>query len=61
MAISKEILINEAHLDPVERTTTDSPARDGRCRFGAYIDDAFVLGTDWREVNNVYDRIYSAF
>lgn len=61
MTITEEILANDARLDPCKHITANAQAKVGCCRFVAYIDDIFVLGSDGKEVAQVYDRICSAF
>lgn len=60
MAITTQTLIADVELEPKYMIAGDTPARLGRCPFGAYIDDIFVLGTSKREVTKVGDRIFSA-
>lgn len=59
MAITEEIMLNDAHLDPSRKSSANAPANVGRCRYGAHIDNIFKLGTDKREINKVYNGIYS--
>lgn len=60
-ATTEEILTSDARLDPCKPMTANALAKVSQCRFGAYIEDIFVLGTDEKEVIKVYDQNYSAF
>lgn len=59
ISISKEIFTSDVHLDTSKCITANTLAKVGRCRFGAYIDDIFVMGADGKEVRKAYDRSFS--
>jgi len=60
-AIHGEILYGRAGLNKELEITGGNSNSDLRCRFGRYIDDFFVFGTDGEEVERVYNEVYRKF
>lgn len=60
-AVHGEPSFSDASLSEKSKIKEGNSRTDVACRFGRYIDDFFVFGTNKRNVMRTYDKVWSAF